>query len=165
MRFSIIPPLLLALPILEIAVFIAVGSEIGVLATLGLILLTSVAGSILVRVQGFGVLNQIRREMDQGRVPGRELVHGMMILVAGFLLFLPGFITDALGLLLFIPPLRDLGWSFLRDRVTIIGPGSWGGAAAKGPFGGKREHTIDLDAIDYSESGPGESPWRRVDKR
>ena len=161
LAFSIIPFVLLAIPVLEIAVFIAVGSQIGLFPTLGMIFLTAIAGSILLRVQGFGVLNQIRRTTEAGKVPGRELVHGVMILVAGVLLLTPGFITDTLGFLLFIPPLRDLGWKFLRDRVTIIG-GAAGSSAGRGNgYGPARGRTIDLDATDYSEGAPGESPWRK----
>lgn len=159
--FSIIPFILLAIPIMEIAVFIAVGSQIGLLPTLGMIFLTAIAGSILLRVQGFGVLNQIRRMTEAGKVPGRELVHGVMILVAGVLLLTPGFITDTLGFLLFIPPLRDLGWKFLRDRITIIGGAPGSGRAAGRGYGPARGRTIDLDSADYSEGAPGKTPWRR----
>ena len=86
MPFSIIPFLLLVVPILEIATFIVVGGQIGVVATLGMILFTAVLGSILLRIQGFQVLNQLRAATDAGRVPGRELGHGVMILLAGVLL-------------------------------------------------------------------------------
>ena len=86
MPFSLIPFALLIIPLLEIGVFIAVGSQIGVFATLGMVVLTAIIGSILLRVQGFGLLTRMRSEIDQNRVPGRDLVHGVMILVAGILL-------------------------------------------------------------------------------
>ena len=87
----LIPIALIALPLLEIATFVAVGSQIGVLATVGLVILTTVLGGALLRIQGFGVLGRIREEVEAGRTPGRELAHGVMIVLAGVLLLLPGF--------------------------------------------------------------------------
>lgn len=148
------------LPLLEIAGFIIVGRQIGVLATILLILATSVLGSVLLRVQGLGVLNRIRQETRAGRVPQREVVHGVMIVFAAFLLFLPGFITDIAGLLLFLPPIRDLVWS-LASRTILSGANA---AARYTRFdagaGGRGEHVIDLDESDYSSGGDPNSPWR-----
>jgi len=149
---------ILALPIVEIAVFILVGSQIGVLWTIALVILSGVAGSLLLRVQGFGVLNRIRTELDAGRDPGRELAHGAMIMLAAVLLLIPGFVTDVIGLLLFLPPVRDAVWHFLRPRVVVAGSFSTG-------FGGFRnrkrdERTIDLDAEDYRRTPDPKSPWR-----
>lgn len=162
MPFSIIPFLLLAIPLLEIGAFIVVGGQIGVLPTLGLVLVTAIAGSILLRIQGFGVINRIRQTIDAGRVPGRELVHGVMILIAGVLLLTPGFITDTLGFLLFIPAVRDAGWALLRDRIVVVGgernPQSQGGPGSYRHRGGR---TIDLDAEDYSGAPDERSPWRK----
>lgn len=157
MPFTLIPFLLLALPALEITVFIIVGSQIGVLPTLMIVVVTAVAGAVLLRIQGFGVLRQIRQTLDQGRMPGRELVHGVMILAAGILLLTPGLVTDTLGFLLFIPPVRDFVWKMLRSRIVIIGggPGARPGAQPR-PDG----RTIDLDAEDYSARPDDNSPWR-----
>lgn len=160
-RFSIVPLLLLAIPLFEIGVFIAVGGQIGVLPTLALVLVTAIAGSILLRIQGFGVVERIRRAVDQGAVPGRDLVHGVMILVAGVLLLTPGFVTDTLGFLLFIPAVRDVGWTFLRDRIVVVGRGS-----GPGPAGGQSprrggSRTIDLDSEDYNDESGANAPWRQ----
>lgn len=161
MPFPLIPFVLLAIPAVEIAVFIAVGSQIGILATLALVVATSIAGSILLRVQGFGVLRQIRQTTDAGRVPGRELVHGVMILAAGALLLLPGFVTDAIGLLLFIPAVRQLAWKLLASRIAVVGAAD--GMRAGGTAGNKGDRVIDLDLTDYSEAA-GDSPWRKPDR-
>ena len=149
---------ILALPIIEIAVFVIVGSKIGVLWTIALVILSGVAGSLLLRVQGFGVLNRIRTELDAGRDPGRELAHGAMIMLAAVLLLIPGFVTDAIGLLLFIPPVRNAVWRFLRRRVVVTGSFSGG----FGGFRGRRRNdkTIDLDTQDYSRTPDPKSPWR-----
>ncbi|MDS1136979.1 FxsA family protein [Nitratireductor indicus] len=166
MRFSIIPFLLLAIPLAEIATFVAVGSQIGVFPTLALVLITAVTGSILLRVQGFGVVRRIQETMNTGGVPGRDLVHGVMILVAGLLLLTPGFITDTLGLLLFIPALREAGWQFLRKRVVVVG--GMPGAANPHHEAYRRDtgpQTIDLSEDDYKDTGNEDSPWRDPDRQ
>jgi UPF0716 protein FxsA len=155
---TFIPLFILALPIIEIAVFILVGGKIGLLWTIALVILSGVAGSLLLRIQGFGALNRIRAELDGGRDPGRELAHGAMIMLAGVLLLIPGFVTDIIGLLLFIPPVRDAAWRFLKRRIVVSGSFSTG-------FGGFRNRgrdakTIDLDADDYSRTPDPKSPWR-----
>ncbi|TPW27259.1 FxsA family protein [Pararhizobium mangrovi] len=176
MAFSLIPFMLLALPIAEIAVFILVGQYIGLLPTVGIILLTAVLGSILLRVQGFGLLARIREESEKGRVPGRELVHGVMILVAGVLLLTPGFITDTLGFLLFVPPIRDAAWKLLRERIVIMSasgfrrPGRMdpdAGAHGRpgGPRGRRGEPVIDLGSDEFESKPDPSSPWNSRDDR
>lgn len=157
MPFSLIPFLLLAIPLLEIAAFVVIGGEIGVFATLAMVFVTAVLGSILLRVQGFGLLQRIRRETDAGRVPGREMVHGVMILIAGVLLLTPGFITDALGFLLFVPPIRDAGWTLLKGRILFSGGFGATGPQPRGPEPDGK--TIDLDADDYTAKPDPDSPW------
>jgi UPF0716 protein FxsA len=150
--------ILIGLPLLEIATFVVVGSKIGVLWTIALVVLSSIAGSILLRIQGFGVLTRARRDIDAGRDPGRELAHGAMILLAGILLLLPGFVTDMIGLLLFIPPVRDLAWRFLRERVTVNSSFS----ASFGRFGAGRDRgpVVDLDEGEFRRTPDPKSPWR-----
>ena len=156
--FSLIPLLLLAIPLAEIAAFIVIGGKIGILATLAMVFVTAVIGSILLRIQGFGLINRIRSETEQGRVPGRELVHGVMILIAGVLLLTPGFVTDAMGFLLFIPAVRDLGWRLVRDRIVVVSSRGMGAAAQGMRPGGPK--TIDLDEDEFTSSGNPDSPWR-----
>ena len=111
-RIPFLPFLILSrLPLLEIAGFVLVGSQIGVLPTLAWSSCRSIVGAVLLRIQGF------RRDAPHpqarstpGTIPSRELAHGVMILLAGMLLLIPGFVTDIIGLLLFMPPVRDLGW-------------------------------------------------------
>ncbi len=160
MRLPLIPLVLLGLPLVEIAGFVIVGDAIGVLPTIGLVILTGIAGSLLLRIQGFGVMNRITAEMKAGRDPSRELAHGVMVLVAGVLLLLPGFFTDIIGILLFIPPVRDFGWRFVRKRIRFVG-GFAAGGFRRQPGG----PTLDLDAEDYS-SGPHRDPSPpRIDGR
>lgn len=157
MRISFLPLLVLALPILEIAGFVVVGREIGVLATIGLVLLSALVGTFLLRQQGFGVMARARAEMDAGRSPGRQLAHGLIVLIAAMLLIVPGFISDIIGILLFIPAIRDVAWRFLKNRVSVVT--NFGG----GGFGRRRqEKVIDLDSDDYSRRPDPNSPWRRL---
>lgn len=158
MPIPVLPILLLALPLAEIAGFVIVGEEIGALATIGLVLATSVLGGILLRIQGFGTLARIRMSAESGGSPGRELVHAVMIMFAGFLLLLPGFITDIVGILLFIPPVREVAWRLIRSRVTVVGSAGFGPSAAWRPR--SRGDTIDLDSDDFSREG-GRTPPQR----
>lgn len=98
----------LAVPIIEIAVIIKVGGAIGVWPTIGLIVLTAGAGTALVRAQGFQILARARDSLDHGQFPAEELLEALSLLVAGVLLLTPGFVTDAFGIVLLIPPLRRL---------------------------------------------------------
>ena len=159
MPFGLIPFVLLIIPILEIAAFILIGQQIGIAATLAMIVVTAIIGSFLLRMQGFGLLARIQAETGKGRVPGRELVHGVMILVAGVLLLTPGFITDTLGFLLFVPAIRDMAWRFLKDRVTVTTVGMPGSAQDRSPPHDGR--TIDLEAEEFHADDPSSSPWKR----
>ncbi len=146
-----------ALPLLEIAGFVIVGRQIGALATIGLVLLAAMAGILLLRHQGFGVMSRVRAEMAAGRDPSAQLAHGVMILLAAFLLIVPGFLTDTIGLLLFIPPVRDLAWHLLKSRIMVV-------TSFRGGFGAARSRgrTIDLDEEDFSRAPNPDSPWRRL---
>ena len=163
MRISFLPLFVLALPLLEIAGFVVVGRQIGALATVGLVLASAIAGAMLLRHQGFSVMTRIRAEMEAGRDPSRQLAHGAMIVLAAVLLIIPGFISDIFGLLLFLPPVRDLAWRALKGRVVLATNFSTGGFRGR-----QRDKTIDLDDGDYSRSddyerGPDHnSPWRRL---
>lgn len=115
-------PLLVALfigvPFAEIYVLLQVGHAIGVVNTLGLLILISVVGAWLAKREGLGVLRRMQRSIDSGRVPGTELVDGFLILLAGALMLTPGFLTDILAILLLLPPVRAVVRRELRRRVA-----------------------------------------------
>ena len=159
MPFSLVPFALLIIPLLEIAAFVIIGGQIGVFATLALVVVTAIIGSILLRIQGFGLINRIQSEMNAGRVPARELVHGVMLLVAGVLLLTPGFVTDAAGFLLFLPPVRDAVWSFVRSRVRVVGAAGAGFERNTAPGGTGAGPTIDLDDDDFAREPDPDTPW------
>lgn len=99
---------ILVAPLLEIAVFIDVGGAIGVLPTVLLTLLTASIGITLIRSQGFSTATNIRAQMEKNEFPFEGIFEGFMVLTAGIMLLIPGFVTDGVGLLLFIPWVRKL---------------------------------------------------------
>ncbi len=116
--------LFLAIPLAEIALFIVVGERIGVWTTVGLVALTAFVGAYLVSSQGRGVIRRITTVFRSGAFPGAELAHGAMVLFGGALLLTPGFLTDALGLALMVPAVREAlrrwGARRYRNRIEII---------------------------------------------
>jgi UPF0716 protein FxsA len=149
-----LPFLMLIVPVTEIAVFILVGQWIGVLPTIALVILTAITGATLLRHQGLGLALKIRSEMEAGRAPGRDLANGAMMLVAGVLLLTPGFVTDTLGFLLFVPQVRDRVFAFLAKRMTFVMPNQT-------PARPHDSGTIDLEAGDYERKDPTDSPSSR----
>ena len=137
----------------EMATFFWVESRIGLGWALGLAVLTALVGSFLVRQAGLSVLSRIQRKLGQGRLPGRELSDGAAILVSGAFLISPGFITDVLGFLLLIPPVRGLVYRILSKRLsarfTVFDTSGqtlrrdW--YEAPGSAGSQREEVIDVD--------------------
>lgn len=135
--------LLIALPLVEIAGFAFVGGLIGVLPTVALVIATTLLGAVLLRIQGIGIIGRIRAALETGDPVERELVHGLMIAIAGLLLVIPGFFTDMFGLALFLAPLRELVWRVLKSRIVVVG-------AAGAGFRRHGPRTIDLDSDDFS---------------
>lgn len=118
--------LFVILPIAELYVIVRVGSEIGVLNTIGVILAVAVIGSWLVKREGWRVWKRFNQTLAAGQVPTREVVDGVLILGAGALLLTPGFVTDVLGILLLFPPTRSMFRSYLlrrsgAGRITFVG--------------------------------------------
>ncbi len=109
--------LFIAVPAVELALLIEVGSRIGTLATLGLIVATGIAGAALARRQGLGVLRKMQAEVAEGRLPADSLVDGVFILVAAALLVTPGILTDAFGLLCLVPTFRDVAKGLFWRRL------------------------------------------------
>lgn len=97
----------IAVPLIEIGLFIKVGGWLTLWPTLAIVLATGIIGTFLVRQQGLKVLAELRGSLSQMRDPLSPLAHGVMILFAGVLLLTPGFFTDAIGFLLLVPPLRQ----------------------------------------------------------
>lgn len=93
-------------PMIEIGLFIQVGGWIGLWPTLFTVVLTAIMGTALLRQQGTKVLMEAQETINQGSIPVEQAIHGVFLLVSGLLLLTPGFMTDAIGFLLFVPPFR-----------------------------------------------------------
>jgi UPF0716 protein FxsA len=129
---------LVGAPLLELYVLIEVGSEIGALPTVLISIFTAVLGAGLVRMQGLSVLFRVQQSLARGEVPALEMFEGALLLVVGILLLFPGFITDAIGFLLLMPPLRR--WLVL----AILGRGGSMGA-------GTPPAAVEADRIEVIE--------------
>ncbi|OIO55372.1 MAG: exlusion protein FxsA [Alphaproteobacteria bacterium CG_4_10_14_0_2_um_filter_63_37] len=115
--FRILLVLFIAVPLIEIGLFIQVGGWIGLWPTLLIVLLTAVIGAWHVRREGLGVIARLQHDLASGRPPARALVEGAVLLVAGALLLTPGFFTDAVGFTLLTPWARDKIFQTLKRRV------------------------------------------------
>lgn len=111
--------LFVAVPILEIALFIQVGGWLGLWPTLLIVVLTALLGTVLVRRQGAAEIERLRRSMRELNDPTRPLAHGAMILASGLLLLTPGFFTDAVGFALLVPGIRDAVMRHVAARVKV----------------------------------------------
>jgi UPF0716 protein FxsA len=117
--------LFIVLPIAELYVIIQIGGAIGVLPTLALLIVDSLVGAALARSQSRAAWERFNRALAEGRVPGREVFDGAMIILGGALLLTPGFITDIFGLCLLIPPTRALLRRFLTRSVSRRAGVAW----------------------------------------
>ena len=95
------------IPIIEIVIFITVGSNIGILNTIAIILLTAIIGIFFVKRQGLSLLFNAQRNMSQGIFPTQEIKGGIFLLISGLLLITPGFFTDSIGFAMFLKPVQD----------------------------------------------------------
>lgn len=158
MRFSFLPIIVLAMPILEIAGFIIVGKALGLWLTIGLILLTSFLGLIILRSGGLGMVRDLQNTGRTGDEPANAMISGGLRVIAGILLFLPGFITDAIGLLLLVPAFRAFIWKAIGARIVVAG--SYKGPGFRpGPQPDSSSRVVDLDEDDFHRDGPNNSPW------
>jgi UPF0716 protein FxsA len=103
-------------PVIEIYLLIKVGSQIGALNTVILVIATGFAGAYLARMQGLHTMYRVRASLDRGVMPTEDLLDAMLIFAAGMVLLTPGFVTDALGLLLLIPETRRWFKDFLKRK-------------------------------------------------
>lgn len=169
--FPLILVLFLVVPIVELYVIVQVAGGIGVLETLGLLIVVSIVGAWLVKAQGYGIIRRVQTKLAAGELPGAELVDGALILFAGALMLTPGFVTDGVGLLLLLPPTRAIVRVFLMKRFSVMadarvasfgfGPGA-GGSQGPTVFGFGSSQVFDVDGHETDTPGrprrPGASP-------
>lgn len=161
----------IVLPIAELYVIIKVGGAIGVLPTIALLIVDSFLGAALLRSQGRAAWRRFNETLAAGRVPAREVFDGTMIILGGAFLLTPGFITDAVGLLLLIPPTRAIFRGMVarlagRRAAFTVRTVGWGyGAARRGRDQGQpRSGHYDYEGSAREVTEPrGELPPRRDD--
>ena len=156
----------IAVPMIEIALFIQVGGAIGLGWTLLIVLLTAVLGTFLVRAQGTAALNRLRTSFSDLQDPTEPLAHGAMILFSGALLLTPGFFTDAAGFALLIPAVRQAAFQAIRSRVHIqsFGQPGQGQSHAHQNQTYQRGDVIDGEYHEIDDAAPrskGTSGWTK----
>lgn len=118
-RLRVLPVLIglfVGLPLLDMVLVIWLGTRLGLLQTVALVVVSGIVGAWLARQQGAAVVRSIQRDLMEGRVPSQGLLDGVMVLVAGGMLMAPGFLTDVLGLGLLLPPVRAPIKAWLRRK-------------------------------------------------
>jgi len=161
--------LFLAVPLIEIALFIQVGGWIGLWPTLAIVVLTALVGTILVRAQGSQAMARLRASFNDLRDPTEPLAHGAMILFAGALLLTPGFFTDAAGIALLLPPVRAALFRYVQKRVEIhrFQMGGQMGDQGEWDYGPRRPQGPGVIDGEFEEVAPpkrpthGPSGWSR----
>ena len=111
--------LFLLVPLVEIYFLIQVGSMIGAIPTIALVVFTALLGAMLLRFQGLTTLQRTRSVLAQGQVPALEMFEGVLLVFSGALLLTPGFVTDAIGFLFLVPPFRKVVIHWFLSRSTI----------------------------------------------
>lgn len=149
---SILPFLLIAWPIAEIAALVWVGGHLGVLNTIGLVLLAAFGGLALFRYVGFGLLRRVQAELSGGRMPAGTMLEGFVVLLAGVLLILPGFLSDVLAFLLLFAPVRRLIIAAVAARLTVS-------TVSQGRDRSRNDGVVDLDEGEWESHRDDNSPW------
>jgi UPF0716 protein FxsA len=149
-------------PLAELAVIIAVGDVLGLLPTLALLLLVSVAGAWLAKREGLAAWQRFQVALTQGRVPTVEVADGAMILLAGALLLTPGFLTDVAGILLLLPPTRALARRLaprlVQRRLRRRGPRVVVVDGTSRPAGSTRVSWGQAEVVERPAPPPGRDP-------
>ena len=134
----------LAVPLIEIALFVVIGQTIGLVPTLLGVLITAVAGSLLIRWQGMAALRDMQAAMRRGELPARQMGDTMLIGLGGLLLLLPGYFSDLIGIFLLLPWTRELIYRFLARHFRVV-------EAKPGSYRPTDPSLIDLDDGDWRD--------------
>ena len=115
--FGILLSMFIVIPVLEFALLIEIGSQLGTLPTLALIFGTGIVGAYLARLEGIRIIHRVQQEFQRGAMPADQLFDGLLVLIAGVVLLTPGLLTDIAGLILLIPITRYPVKMFIRSRA------------------------------------------------
>lgn len=163
--------ILVGIPILEIAVFIEVGDILGMWETIAVIFITAIIGASLMRSLGLHTLNRARQSLENNIFPAKEAFDGLCLIIAGVLLLTPGFITDTIGFLLFLPPIRMAIGALIIHRIANLQAGQQSGMHShsqsragftSGPF--DNSNVVDGDFRDITDpADPTDRPSQNSD--
>lgn len=151
MRFALM--LFIVMPIVEMWLLITIGSYIGALSTIALVLLTALIGIGLLREQGVSTLWRGREKLQQGKIPAQEMMEGIVLAVSGALLLTPGFVTDTIGFLGLLPFSRIYLVKIILQKVTFLNASAQ--SFTQQPFGSESQstgNTFDGESWDSEES-------------
>jgi len=137
-------------PVAEISLLIRVGSAIGPFNTIVFVIFTAVLGAYLVRQQGFATLTKLQEESNAGRLPAMQIAEGVALLFAGAVLLTPGFLTDAIGFGLLIPPIRQAVIKWFVGR-GINGAGNFSFTTHRSNTPEHQVHSSDVIEGEYSD--------------
>lgn len=117
--------LFITVPLLELSIFLTLGTKIGIPETIAIVILTGFLGAWLTKSQGVKVLSRYQTAIQSGKIPHQEITEGLLILIAGAVLLTPGFLTDVIGFSLLVPPVREkvrgMIGAYLKGRIRGAG--------------------------------------------
>lgn len=150
--------LFIGVPLIEIMLFIKIGGAIGMAMTVLIVVVTALIGSFLLRAQGLATMAEARATMERAELPVDSVIHGIFLLLAGAFLLTPGFLTDAIGFILFVPPLRLALGRHIVSAVVARGTVSvhassetWTGRPGAGDRNERGGRTIDGEAFEVDD--------------
>ncbi|MBK1832991.1 FxsA family protein [Roseibacillus ishigakijimensis] len=143
--------LFILVPVIELALFIQLGQVIGLPETLAIIIVTAILGAALTKSQGGKAIASFQQALAQGRMPHREILDGLLILIAGAVLLTPGFLTDTVGFLLLLPPVRAILRQILTEKLSHKVNVSVGGNPLHSGF----DRQPELPEEESKKSSPG----------
>lgn len=154
-----------AVPIIEIGLFIQVGGFLGLWPTLAIVILTALVGTTLMRAQGMAALKKLQTNIESGENPADPIANGAFILIAGLLLLTPGFFTDTLGLLLLVPPVRQALIRNVAAKLKASATTYATGFESKTTYASDTVLDGDFEVVEDNVNGkPGNSGWTRPEE-
>lgn len=164
--FAVFLVLFFLIPVLELWTIVQVGQAVGVWETIALLIVLSVVGVWLVKRAGVGVWRRLNEQLRLGKVPTAEIIDGVLLLLAGFLLVLPGFLGDVVGLALLIPPVRAaaravVAWFTVKrisaghGAIKVVAFGAGGAYGARNRNG---RQVVDITEVEHRHKAPSSFP-------
>lgn len=156
--FGFLALLFILIPAIEIYLLIEIGGFIGGFNTILVVVVTGIVGAALAKAQGLAVLNKVQTDLNGGKLPADQIVHGLLVFGGGLLLLTPGFLTDVLGFSMVAPGSRHLiaAWAKAMFEKGIasgnIKFGSFGNMGGQGPTGGFQSYTYTSTSNEFEQS-------------